>query len=346
MNDIPSNASGQPRRGLRFASILDGQGGCRDLDWAGVRAWRRGDGVLWVHLERDDADAQAWLENESGIDQLSVRTLLAEESRPRIDDVGNAVIMVLRGINVGMDGDEEDAPASEVTPDGDMVPIHIWVEDDRVISLRDKGHQLTALRDIREALRKSKGPVTAGGVAVKIAEKVVKYAEPIVAELETSIDDLDDNLSKMDPGAARHLLGGVRHKAIELRRYLAPQREALLKPQTEELPCLSPKNCQHLREVADKVQRHIESLDAIRSRAAVIHEDLAAMVNERIATSSHRLTVLAGVVLPPSLLAGMLGANVGGVPGQGSPWAFVVFAAVVLVLIPLELWILKRLKWF
>ncbi|MSP83834.1 MAG: zinc transporter ZntB [Alphaproteobacteria bacterium] len=346
MNDIAQNGSRNARRGLRFACLLDGKGGCRDVDWNGVRAWQPADGVLWIHLERDDPDAQAWLEAESGIDSLSVRTLIAEESRPRIEDVGDALMMVLRGVNVGMDEDEEDPPASQVLPDGDMVPIHLWVEERRVISLRDKGHQLIALRDIRDALRKGKGPITSGGVTVKIAEKVVKYAEPIVAELEANIDDLDDNLNRLEPGEARRILADARHKAIELRRYLAPQREALLRPQTEEFPCLSPKNFQHLREVADKVQRHIESLDAIRSRAAVVHEDLAAIVSERIATSSHRLTVLAGIVLPPSLVAGMLGANIGGVPGQGNAWAFPVFALIVLVLIPLEIWVLKKLKWF
>src|SRR5262249_37559615 len=54
--------------GLRFASVLDGNGGCKDLDWEGVRKWRAEDGVLWVHLERDDSAAQAWLQNDSGLD--------------------------------------------------------------------------------------------------------------------------------------------------------------------------------------------------------------------------------------------------------------------------------------
>jgi len=56
--------------GLRFASVLDGNGGCKDLDWEGVRHWRAEDGVLWVHLERDDPTANAWLQNDSGLDPV------------------------------------------------------------------------------------------------------------------------------------------------------------------------------------------------------------------------------------------------------------------------------------
>ena len=45
--------------GLRFACVLDGRGGCRELDWPGVEAWKPEDGVLWVHLERDSPDARS-----------------------------------------------------------------------------------------------------------------------------------------------------------------------------------------------------------------------------------------------------------------------------------------------
>ena len=43
--------------GLLFAYVLDGQGGGRELDWEGIRAWSPEDGVLWVHLDR-----KGWLE--------------------------------------------------------------------------------------------------------------------------------------------------------------------------------------------------------------------------------------------------------------------------------------------
>ena len=52
--------------GLRFACVLDGRGGALQLDWAGIRDWSREDGVIWIHLERDAPEAEAWLRDESG----------------------------------------------------------------------------------------------------------------------------------------------------------------------------------------------------------------------------------------------------------------------------------------
>lgn len=341
MMDQPSTVPTGRQAGLRFACVLDGQGGCRYLDWDGVRAWRPESGVLWVHLERDDATARRWVNEECDVDPVSCRALLAEESRPRVEDVNNGLLVVLRGVNLGVDDDPEDIDAGR-----DLVPIHLWADANRVISLRDKGHHLIALRDIREALAQSRGPNTSGGLLVKIAEKLVKYAEPIIDDLEEQVEHLEDHLVNVEPEAMREQLSDIRHAAIELRRYLAPQREALIHIQVEEVTWLTRKNRTHLRECADKVQRFIESLDAIRGRATLLHEDLAAVTAERIAKASHRLSILAALVLPPSLLAGIFGANLGGIPGDQAPWAFLILCLVILILIPIELWVLKRLKWF
>ncbi len=69
MDDKPALKYGaQP--GLRFACVLDGKGVCRDLDWRELKRWAVGWGTLWVHLERDDPEAQRWLREESGVDPL------------------------------------------------------------------------------------------------------------------------------------------------------------------------------------------------------------------------------------------------------------------------------------
>ena len=65
--------------GLRFACVLDGRGGCFDLGWDQLSGWKPEQGVLWVHLERDDEHAQRWVRERSGIDPIAAEALLAEE---------------------------------------------------------------------------------------------------------------------------------------------------------------------------------------------------------------------------------------------------------------------------
>lgn len=320
--------------GLRFACILAGQGGCRTLDWQELSQWTPDQGVAWVHLERDDPEAAAWLRTKSGIDGINCDALLAAESRPRVEACGDALLIVLRGVNR--------SPGSDAL---DLVPVHLWIDADRVISLRDKDHYLMALRDIREALVEGRGPKRPGELFVQIAEKVVQDIEPAVAELEDQADELDDKLLEHDSMTCRRKLSDMRREAIQLRRYMAPQREALFRLQIEDASWLSQRDKIRLREVTDRVLRHVENLDAIRDRATILHEDLAAQIAESHSKASNRLTTIAAILLPPSLIAGLLGANVGGIPGTGEPWAFALVCLVVVLLFPLEIYILRKLHW-
>lgn len=320
--------------GLRFAAILDGHGGCSTLDWDELARWTPGQGVLWVHLERDHPQAAVWLHQHSGIDPVHCDALLAAESRPRVEESGDALLIVLRGVNR--------SPGSDAL---DLVPIHLWVDAQRVISLRDKDHYLLALRDIRESLQQGRGPKSPGELFVQIAEKIVQDIQPAVAELEDQADELDDRLLEHDSMACRKKLGDMRRQAIQLRRYMAPQREALSRLQVEDASWLSPRGKIRLREVTDGVLRHVENLDAVRDRATILHEDLAAQIAESHAKASNRLTMIAAVLLPRSLFAGLLGANVGGVPGADTPWAFAIVVLIALALFPLEIWVLRRMNW-
>ena len=320
--------------GLRFASLLDGLGACRDLGWDDVRAWKPEDGILWVHIERDEPNARSWLRDESGIDPVVVDALLAEEARPRVEDYDDALLIVLRGVN------RHDRENPE-----DLVPVRLWIDRNRVISLRDKDHYLMALREIREALIKGKGPVGPGELFARIADRIMHHVEPVVADLEDQVDDLAHGIEHMDTTEFRDRLAEARGHAIQMRRYLAPQREALYRLQLEDATWLTKRDKVRIREVTDRTLRFLEDLDAIRDRTMILHEDLAAMVGERISNNSNRLTAITAMALPPSLLAGMLGMNLDGIPLHDHPWAFAIVTILIIVMLPLEYWLLKYLKW-
>jgi zinc transporter len=320
--------------GLRFASLLDGRGACRDLGWDDVRAWRPEAGVLWVHLERDDETARRWLREESGIDQVVVDALLAEEARPRVEDYDDALLIVLRGVN------RQDRENPE-----DLVPVRLWIDRSRVVSLRDKDHYLMALREIREALIKGRGPVGPGELFARIADRIMHHVEPVVGDLEDDVDALSHNFDDLEIAVVRDRLADYRRHAIQLRRYLAPQREALYRLQLEDATWLTKRDKVRIREVTDRTLRFLEDLDAIRDRTMILHEDLTALVSERIAGTTNRLTAITAMALPPTLLAGVYGMNLEGIPWAREPWSFAVVCAVILVMFPLEILLLKRLKW-
>ena len=138
----------------------------------------------------------------------------------------------------------------------------------------------------------------------------------------------------------------LRQQIIVLKRYLAPQRLALsgLLNANDEIFDVTLRA--QIRELTNRVTRYVEDLDSARERAVVIHDEITADLAERLNTRMYVITVVAGIFLPLSFATGLLGINVGGIPGSANPWAFLIVCILLLGLGLGILSLLRRRKWF
>ncbi len=57
------------------------------------------------------------------------------------------------------------------------------------------------------------------------------------------------------------------------------------------------------------------------------------------------LSIVAGIFLPLGLLTGLLGINVGGIPGTENPWAFLVVCVFLAAVAILQVILFRRMHW-
>ena len=318
---------------MLFAYVLDGQGGGTELDWQGIRAWTPEDGVLWVHLDRTGTAAQAWVSDEIGIDKATTETLLmAMATRPRVQRIGDGLLVVLRGINFNA-GDAPD----------DMVGLHMWIDASRIITLRRR--RLMAGAAIRDLLLAGTGPRNASNFLSAIAEQLLQPIVPVIGELDDAVDEVQTELLASTDNPLRQRLHKICQEAIALRRYLALQRDAMSRLQVETVDWLLDLDRAYLRESADRTLRFVEDLDSIRERASIAQDELNSRVNDQMNRTMYLLTVVATLLLPAGILTGLFGVNVGGMPGIDSDWAFIGLFLLIPALAVLEFVLLRWLKW-
>ena len=113
----------------------------------------------------------------------------------------------------------------------------------------------------------------------------------------------------------------------------------------ERVPWLSDMERMELREVADSTTRYIEELDASRERAIVIQEELMSQISEQMDKRMYVLSMVAAIFLPLGFLTGLLGINVGGIPGAEYKGSFYIFCGVLILVSFIQLYIFKKLKW-
>ena len=168
---------------------------------------------------------------------------------------------------------------------------------------------------------------------------------PIIADLDDAIDDIEDRVLADTQSSLRGELWQLRRQAIALRRYVSPQREAMARLVTERLSWIDTQTGQRLREVADRITRYVEDLDSARERASIVQDELTTRLSEQMNRNMYVLSVIAGIFLPLSLLTGLLGINVAGIPGDKWPWAFTVVTGGIFIIGLIEYFLFRRLKW-
>ena len=101
-----------------------------------------------------------------------------------------------------------------------------------------------------------------------------------------------------------------------------------------------------LRETTDHLTRFIEDLDSVKDRAVVCQEEVNNNLTEQMNNRMFVLSIVAAIFLPLGFLTGLLGINVGGIPGADYNNAFVIFILILIVVVVAQVWIFRKKKWF
>jgi zinc transporter len=161
-----------------------------------------------------------------------------------------------------------------------------------------------------------------GDLIAALAIAITGSLDSDIAEMGDELDDCEVSLDADRAYTMRTKIARTRSEAIGYRRFVVPQRQALERLADLDVNWLEDDDRLHLREGADRFARMAEELEAIRERAALMHEQLTDLRAELIETRTLVLSIVALVFLPLTFLTGLLGMNVDGIPYAHRPWAF------------------------
>jgi zinc transporter len=320
---------------ILMAYDFDGQGSGQEIvDTGTVSQKIKDDKFAWIHLDLNHQDTQHWLEKEiSYLDPFIVDSLTAEETRPRITEIGEGTLVILRGVNLHEGADPTD-----------MISIRLWIDEHRVISAQKR--QLKAVYDIAKKLNDGKGPKDAGHFIALLISHLSERMEPVLIDLNEQVDKLEETVMEQADKSLRETVANIRKQVIILRRYIAPQRDAISQLKSAELNWLSSQDKRLMQESFNQVTRFVEDLDALRERTQVIKDELVNILSDKLNKNMYTISVIAAIFMPLGFLTGLLGINVGGIPGSTSNIAFWVFSGLLALVVAIQIYIFKKFKWF
>lgn len=319
---------------ILLSYAFDGKGGGQKLTGEEISRQVKDDKLAWVHLDAHHSATRDWLEKEiSYLDPFVIEALLAEETRPRMTQIGDGVLLILRGVNLNENADPED-----------MVSIRLYADSHRIVSVRRRS--MKVVWDIAERLDVGKGPKDCGDFICQLAARLFERMQPVLTDLDEVTDDVEEHLLEDGDQNLREQIIDVRKKAIIFRRYMAPQRDAISQLLLADLSWKTDNHKRHLQEALNHVMRYIEDLDTIRERAQIVKDELANILANKLNHNMYVLSVIAAIFLPLGFLTGLLGINVGGIPGAENSFSFWIFCGILSVLVCGQIFLFKKLKWF
>jgi len=318
---------------LLFGRVLDGKGGGRAIAWSEVASWQPAapGEVVWVHLCRTCPGVAEWLLSLS-IPEPTVVLLTSDETRPRAFREGDALVATLRGINFNPGAEPED-----------MVSMQLWSDGARVVTLRRD--PLQTPRDVMAEIDSGTGPVDAGALVTSLTAHMITRMNRSVVDMNDYIDRLEEADPERDPDQLLTKIAAIRRNCLALKRHMAPQHVALESISREAPEWFEQHDRREIAETIERLRRYLDDIDISKESAVVLLDELRARSVAGSERATYMLTIVAGVFLPLGFVTGLLGINVGGMPGSDDPRAFWWVVGMCVVMLGGLLLLFRRLRW-
>lgn len=321
---------------LLFARVLDGKGGGRRIEWEEARGWTptpaRPDEVLWMHVCRNVPGVQDWLEAMIGLSEPTAELLVSDRTRPRAFREGDTLVATLRGINFNPNAEPED-----------MVSMQLWCDGRRLITLRRE--RLQTPRDTLAEIDQGIGPTDAGSLITALTEHMIARMSASIVDMNDHLDNLEDQDPDDDAEAMLGQITTIRRNCLALKRHMSPQHEALERISREAPAWFEEHDRREIAETIERLRRYLDDIDISKESAVVLQDEIRARAVASSEKATYMLTIVAGIFLPLSFVTGLLGINVGGMPGVHDGNAFWEVVVLCCAILAVQIYLFWRWKW-
>ncbi|MBT6043326.1 zinc transporter ZntB [Gammaproteobacteria bacterium] len=321
MNDPITNA-----KCFVHGLTLDGNGtGLSTIDFTDEES------PVWLHLDYSESDCVQTLKLLK-LPENVIESLIRVNTRPRTIVEKEGFLVFLRAVNLNP-GDDPD----------DMVSVRIWLEKNRLITVRQR--RVFSIQDLRKDLEDGKGPKNTKELFITIVERMADRISEYVDAIEEKVGEFEDTIETSNSNKTRVDVSSLRRQSAQVRRYLAPQRDALESFYRLSKNFLDDAQIYELHEQSDRIVRYVEDLDLVRERCLVLQEELMNRIAQEQNARMYVLSIVAAIFLPISFVTGLFGMNVAGLPGIDVPMAFNLVAGGMAVVVIGILSYFKIKKW-
>jgi magnesium transporter len=258
---------------------------------------KRPDCFVWVALFEPDAGELEVMQKEFGLHELAVEDAQTGHQRPKIEEYGNSLFVVLHTVEL----EGKSLRAGEVA---------IFAGPNYVLSVRNRTKR--GFADVRARCEAEPDLLRHGSgfVLYALVDSIVDRYFPVLEALETEFENLEEQI--FAGGLARRnieALYALKQKLMVLRHASGPLSEGVGKLYGGRVPQVCHGTQEYFRDVYDHLGRINQTIDGIRDGVTTAMSVSLSFIQLQDNEMTKRLASYAALVAVPTMIAGIYGMN-------------------------------------
>jgi magnesium transporter len=291
------------------------------------------DCFVWVALKDPEPAELEQMQREFGLHELAVEDAQHGHQRPKIEEYGESLFIVLHMIE--LNGDELNVGEAA-----------IFVGKNYVLSVRRGAER--GFADVRGVCEREPELLRHGSgyVLYALMDAVVDRYFPVLDSLETELDKIEEHIFTIPTTRANiEALYDLRRKITTVRHAVEPLIEAAGRLYAGRVPQLVSGLQDYFRDVYDHLTRLNQSVDSLRDMTTTAISVNLSLITIQENEVTKRLASYAALVAVPTMIAGIYGMNFQHMPELN--WVFgYPLAVATMVVIDLYLFYrFRKAKW-
>jgi magnesium transporter len=306
-----------------------------DIPLQQIRDHLHGPGsFVWVALKDPDDHELHILAEEFGLHDLAVEDASHGHQRPKLEEYGMSLFVVLHVVERGSD---------ELT----QGEIAIFVGPSYIVSVR-RNTEL-GFADVRRRCEQEPELLRHGPAYVLYAlmDAVVDRYFPVLDALTEEAEDIEERIfSGQNTRAQIEALYGLKRKLVLLDRATGPLLEVTGKLHGGRVPPVCAGLHDYFRDVYDHLLRLKQSIENLREMATTVMSVNLSLITIQENEVTKRLAAYAALVAVPTMIAGVYGMNFTHMPELNWVWGY---PAAIGAMVVIDLYLIFRFRragWF
>ncbi len=253
---------------------------------------------VWIDFEDEDEIVVREALAPCGVHPLVVEDLVMQVNRPKLDDYGDYVYVVVHSARWES---SDDRPS--------LREVDIVVGQNWIVTYHDGATR--SVNTAAEILPKRPGLLSKNPALLMhfVLDVLVDHYLPLVDRLADDVDELEEQVFNDSSQSMHARILRLKRGIGALRRIIGPERDTLLALTRDELKPIPAELRPYLRDVYDRLARVADMLESFRDESSSILELYLSAISNRTNEVVRRLTVIATIGLPLTVVTSYYGMN-------------------------------------